>query len=53
MAEKKKTERFTRTEVPTNYEAAILDNETGENIAPEDIFVEILNRLDEIQKSVG
>ena len=50
--EVKPTMKYTKTEVVTQTSPAILDTKTNEAMTLEDAVVEILNKLDKIEKSV-
>ena len=52
MAEKSQ-KRFVLTEVPTGMAIAIQDNQEGRTLQESEILVEILNRLDNLDKAVG
>ena len=54
MDEKKQTEnRFVLVEVPQTFGLEIQDNSDGTRIKEQDILVEILNKLERIEKAVA
>ena len=53
MTEKKDEERYTLTEVVTQTDIAVKDNTTGNILTDKGLIVEILNKLDKIEKGVA
>lgn len=51
--EKKSSKRFVLVEVPTSMGYAIQDNKEGRTLPENEILVEILNKLDKLEKAIG
>jgi len=51
--ENKIKSRFSIVEVPATYGVAIKDEESGTTLMEQQILVEILNKLDIIEKSIA
>lgn len=54
MAEKKEQEvTYKKTEIATQVAAGYLDTRTNKVMNTDDVLIEILNKLDKIEKSVA
>ncbi len=53
MVEEKTKSRFVLTEVPATYGVAIKDTEKDITYSEQEILIEILNKLDRIEKGVA